>query len=105
MPVLERPELFLELQPGRTFGQLNYSIAGSYDAQLDFRRGNERYATTEEEVRVAFNLVNSPKDSGLQTLGDIFMVCNGTVRPASFSVVPNDLDDPFSIHPDVVKKN
>ena len=103
--MFEPPELFLELQPGRTFGQLNYSIAGSYDAQLDFRRGNERYATTEEEVRVAFNLVNSPKDSGLQTLGDIFMVYNGTVRPASFSVVPNDLDDPFSIHPDVVKKN
>jgi len=103
--VLEPPELFLELQPGRTFGQLNYSIVGSYDAQLDFRRGNERYATTEEEVRVEFNLISSPKDSSLQTLGDIFMVYNGTVSPASFSLVPNDPDDPLAIHPDVVKKN
>jgi len=104
-PVMGPPELFLELQPGRTFGQLNYTIAGSSDAQLEFRQGNEKYATITEEVRVAFNLINVPKDSKLQTLGDVFMVYNGTARPASFSVVPNDVDNPFDIHRDVVLKN
>lgn len=54
---------------------------------------------------MAFNTINGPKDSDSQILGDIYVKFNGTVRSTSCIRVPNDADDPFAIHPDVVKKN